>query len=54
MTKGGGGVSQKMTKDDRGGGVQKPPKLADIIREQPLTETNFTKNPKNALVWITA
>ena len=38
MTKGGGGVSQKVTKDDEGGGkVWKPPKLTDIICEQPLT-----------------
>ena len=30
------GVSQKVTKDDEGGGVWIPPKLADIICEQHL------------------
>ena len=35
--RGGGGVSQKMTLDDMGGGgVQKGPILGDIIYEQPL------------------
>ena len=39
MTKGGGGVSQKMTKDDGGrGGARNSSKLADIICEQPLTD----------------
>ena len=37
MTKGGGGVSQKMTIADEGGrGVKKCPNLADMICEQPL------------------
>ena len=44
MTKGGGGVSQKMTKDDEGGGVWKPLKSADMICEQPLMYNIFTIN----------
>ena len=38
MIRGGGGVSQKVIFDDKGGGeVQTPPKKHDIINEQPLT-----------------
>ena len=35
--KGGGGVSQKLTFADRGGGVYEPPFLAHEICEQPLS-----------------
>ena len=35
--KGGGGGSQKLTFADRGGGVYEPPFLADEICEQPLS-----------------
>ena len=36
LTKGGGGVSQLLTITDKGGGVQTPPNIADIICEQSL------------------
>ena len=36
LTKGGGGVSQLLTITDKGGGVQTPPNMADIICEQSL------------------
>ena len=47
MTKGVGGVSQKVTKDDGGGGVWKPPKLADMICEQPLIAAQFGGRQEN-------
>ena len=36
LTKGGGGVSQLLTITDKGGGVQTPPNMADIICEQSI------------------
>ena len=42
MTRGGGGVSQKVIlHDEGGGGVQTPPKNDDIICEQPLIQYNL-------------
>ena len=38
LTKGGGGVSQKVTQDDNGVGGLENPKLADIICEQLISK----------------
>ena len=50
MTKGGRGESQKVTKDD--GGVWKPPKLADIICEQPRNIMFHTRCGEEITMWF--
>ena len=45
--KGGGGVSQLLTKADRGEGVYEPSFLADVICEQPLNELKETQLDSN-------
>ena len=47
LTKGGGGVSQLLTITDKGGGVQTPPNMADIICEQSLMLRKVTLNKKS-------
>ena len=59
MTRGGGGVSQKVILHDKGeGGVQDPPEKDDIIYEQPQTDppptssTTLSKNTNQNLIKV--